>query len=165
MDDSAPLRPARPEDLPHLQDLAHRTIDASYRPFLGDEAVEGFLGSGASDAHIAGHLDRGGVHVLERGGRILGLVILEGETLDLIMVDVDRHREGLGSILLRGAEELLLAEHEQIRLETFVGNESALAFYLACGWEIAERHAAGGGMPERLVLHRGRAGRSTEGPR
>lgn len=158
MSATALLRPARTEDLPALQDLAQRTIDASYRPFLGDAAVDLFLGSGASAAHIADHLGRGNVHVLERGGRIAGLVILEGATLDLIMVDVDRHREGLGTLLLRGAEHLLLAGHELIRLETFEGNEPALSFYRARGWVVAERHEADGALPGRLVLHRRRTG-------
>ncbi len=158
MPETALLRPARPEDLAHLQDLAHRTIDRSYRPVLGDDAVDLFLGSGASAQHIADHLDRGNVHLLERGARIAGLVILEGATLDLIMVDIDLHREGLGTLLLRGAEHLLLAEHRLIRLETFEGNEPALAFYRARGWEVTQRHEADGALPGRLVLHRRRTG-------
>jgi hypothetical protein len=90
-----------------LQGLAHRPIDASCRSFLGDDAVEMCLGSGASAQHIADHHERGNVHLLERGGRIAGLVILVGATSDLIMVDIDLHREGLGRVLWRGAEVIM----------------------------------------------------------
>lgn len=47
------IRPATEEDLGTLQALARRTIDACYRGFLGDEAVDWFIGSGASDSHVA----------------------------------------------------------------------------------------------------------------
>ncbi|MGW6581252.1 hypothetical protein ACWF76_18035 [Streptomyces globisporus] len=55
------IRPAAPEDLGDLQALARRTIDACYRGFLGDEAVDRFIGSGASDAHVESRLGQGGV--------------------------------------------------------------------------------------------------------
>jgi hypothetical protein len=55
------IRPASEEDLDDLQDLACRTIDTCYRAFLGDEAVDRFIASGASDAHVKHHLERGGV--------------------------------------------------------------------------------------------------------
>ncbi|MFF3685952.1 hypothetical protein [Streptomyces sp. NPDC002187] len=58
--------------------LARDTIDACYRGFLGDEAVDWFIGSGASDAHVRSHLERGGVHCLIQDGRIIGFSILDG---------------------------------------------------------------------------------------
>jgi hypothetical protein len=53
---SISVRPATGEDLIGLQELARHTIDASYRSFLGDEAVDWFISSGASDEHVAPHL-------------------------------------------------------------------------------------------------------------
>ncbi|WP_179886703.1 hypothetical protein [Streptomyces sp. st77] len=58
------IRPAAPEDLGDFQALARRTIDACYRGFLGDEAVDRFISSGASDAHVESHLGQGGVYSL-----------------------------------------------------------------------------------------------------
>lgn len=133
------IRPATRDDLGELQALAARTIDTCYRGFLGDEAVDWFLGSGASDEHLRSHLELGGVHCLTQDGRIVGLSILDGPTVDLMMIDPDQHRSGLGRRLLSHAEEKLLAQHSTIRLETFPNNTRAIAFYEACGWVVGER--------------------------
>ncbi|MFC8899669.1 GNAT family N-acetyltransferase [Streptomyces cinereoruber] len=133
------VRPATGEDLGDLQALARRTIDTCYRGFLGDEAVDWFIGSGASDAHVKTHLERGGVHCLTQDGRIVGFSVLDGSTVDLMMVDPDHHRRGLGRLLLRHAEETLLARYPSIRLETFPDNTRAMSFYGACGWVLGDR--------------------------
>ncbi|MFB7928153.1 GNAT family N-acetyltransferase [Streptomyces sp. NPDC056039] len=128
------IRPATGADLDDLQALARRTIDARYRAFLGDEAVDWFIGSGASDAHVESHLEKGAVHCLSQEGGILGFSILDGPTIDLMMIDPDHHRRGLGRLLLHHAEETLLARHSTIRLESFADNTAANSFYEACGW-------------------------------
>ncbi|MEU1277345.1 GNAT family N-acetyltransferase [Streptomyces sp. NPDC005805] len=153
------VRPAVDEDLPALQALARRTIDASYRSFLGDESVDWFIGSGASDEHIATHLRQGQVHCMQADGEIVGLTILDGPTLDLMMVDAGRHRQGLGRFLLGRAEELLFARHEDIRLETFAGNTRAIAFYEACGWRESGPLESGDGMPARAEFVKRRPAR------
>ncbi|MFF2087300.1 GNAT family N-acetyltransferase [Nocardia sp. NPDC058176] len=133
------IRPATGEDLGDLQALARRTIDTCYRGFLGNEAVDWFIGSGASDEHVASHLAGGGVYCLDLDGRIAGFSILDGPTVDLMMIDPDDHRRGLGRLLLRHAEEVLLARYATIRLETFPGNTRAMSFYEACGWVLGDR--------------------------
>ncbi|MEU3301692.1 GNAT family N-acetyltransferase [Streptomyces sp. NPDC006678] len=134
------IRSASGEDLEDLQALARRTIDACYRAFLGDEGVDWFIGSGASDAHVKNHLERGGVHCLVgEEGRIIGFTILDGPTIDLMMVDPDHHRRGLGRLLLRHAEAALLAQYSTIRLESFADNAAANSFYEACGWLHGDR--------------------------
>ncbi|RBO87434.1 GNAT family N-acetyltransferase [Nocardia puris] len=55
-----------------------------------------------------------------------------------MMVDPGNHRRGLGRLLLRYAEETLLARYSTIRLETFVDNARAASFYEACGWVRAD---------------------------
>lgn len=139
------VRPAVVEDLAALQQLARRTIDASYRSFLGDESVDQFITSGASDDHIKTQFDR--VHCMQVDGEIVGLAILDGPTIDLMMIDVLRHRQGLGKVLLSRAEEMLFAEYRDIRLETFADNTAARAFYEACGWL-----AAGHVTPDRIAF-------------
>ncbi|MFD8123974.1 GNAT family N-acetyltransferase, partial [Streptomyces albidoflavus] len=160
----AALRPARPEDLPVVQELARRTIDARYRSFLGDEGVDGFLGSGACDEHLASHFRAGHLHCLEAGGEIVGLLIVEGPTVDLLMIDVDRQRQQLGRRLLAEAERLLLPQYEEIRLETFATNVAAVAFYEACGWTAAGRPESEGPEsegPDRIEFRRGRERHTT----
>ncbi|MEU9858053.1 GNAT family N-acetyltransferase [Streptomyces sp. NPDC047974] len=150
------IRPARGEDLGDLQALARRTIDTCYRGFLGDEAVDWFIGSGASDEHVKSHLEQGGVHCLSQDGRIIGLSILDGPTVDLMMVDPDHHRQGLGRLLLRHAEETLPAQYPTIRLETFPDNARAISFYEACGWVLGDRLEGEG--PTRFEYTKNRAG-------
>ncbi|WBB67755.1 GNAT family N-acetyltransferase [Micromonospora sp. WMMD812] len=133
------IRPAAGLDLDDLQALARRTIDTCYRGFLGDEGVDWFIGSGASDAHVRSHLERGGVHCLSQDGRIVGFSILDGPTIDLMMVDPDHRRRGLGRLLLRHVEDTLLARYSTIRLESFADNAGANSFYEACGWARGDR--------------------------
>ncbi|WP_406861338.1 hypothetical protein ABZO31_13135 [Streptomyces sp. HUAS MG47] len=59
------VRPALPEDLAVLQELARPTIDARYRPFLGNENVDWFINSGASDEHVDSHFRQGHIHCME----------------------------------------------------------------------------------------------------
>ncbi|MFB7368945.1 GNAT family N-acetyltransferase [Streptomyces sp. NPDC056222] len=133
------IRPATGGDLDALQTLARRTIDTCYRRFLGDEAVDWFIHSGASDAHVKSHLERGGVNCLCQDDQIVSISILDGPTIDLMMVDPDHHRRGLGRFLLRQSEETLFAQYPSIRLETFADNAPANSFYQACGWVHGDR--------------------------
>jgi hypothetical protein len=86
------VRPALAEDLVALQELACRTIDASYRSFLGDEGVDWFINSGASDDHVETQFRHGHVHCMDVDGRLVGLTILDGPTIDLMMIDASLHR-------------------------------------------------------------------------
>jgi len=151
------VRPATGRDLGALQELARRTIDARYRSFLGDDGVGWFISSGASDDHIESHFRQGHVHCLEVGGDIAGLMILDGPTVDLMMIDVDRQRQGLGRALLSQAEEMLFAQYEEIRLESFVDNRTANAFYEACGWSVVGPLESEGPGKIEFVRRRGAA--------
>lgn len=131
------MRPAITEDLAELQALARRTIDASYRSFLGDEAVDWFVDSGASDDHVATHLAQGHAYCLQEGGTTVGFAIIDGATVDLMMIDHRRHRQGLGRLLLSHVEAVLFSRYQDLRLESFTGNTTANAFYEACGWSLA----------------------------
>lgn len=133
------VRPALIDDLVPLQRLARRTIDASYRSFLGDEGVDRFIGSGASDDHVETHVRQGHVHCMEVDGRLVSLTILDGPTIDLMMIDAHRHRQGLGRTLLSHAEKTLFSHFSELRLESFAANDTANAFYTACGWSVAGR--------------------------
>lgn len=154
------IRPAAGKDLGKVQELAHRTIDARYRSFLGDESVEWFIGSVASDDHIESHFRKGHVHCMEAGGDVVGLMILDGPTVDLMMIDVDRQRQGLGRVLLARAEELLFERYDEIRLETFATNHTACTFYEACGWRAAGPLESDGPDRVEYTRRRGSAGTS-----
>ncbi|QUH06018.1 GNAT family N-acetyltransferase [Saccharopolyspora erythraea] len=149
------MRPAAENDLAALQKLARRTIDARYRSFLGDEAVDWFISSRASDDHIESHFQQGHVHCMEAEGNLVGLAILDGPTIDLMMIDVRCQRQGFGRVLLAHAEEMLFARYEELRLESFADNRTANAFYEACGWSVVGPLESDGPAKIELVRHRG----------
>ncbi|MGW2207632.1 N-acetyltransferase family protein [Streptomyces sp. NPDC001774] len=153
------LRPALEEDLAVLQELARRTIDARYRSFLGDEGVDWFINSGASDDHLKSHFLKGHLFCLEASGELVGLLAIHGATIDLLMIAVDRQGQGLGRSLLSQAEQFLFATHEEIRLETFAGNRTAVAFYEACGWSMSGKIESNG--PAKIEFRRHRIARSS----
>ena len=82
--------------------LSRRTISASDRPFLGDEAVVSFLQSGSADGYVRENLDR--CCVLESEGRIVGYAVCQANLIDLMRIDLDFHRRGLGTERLRALE-------------------------------------------------------------
>src|SRR5262249_1124828 len=121
------VRRAVPSDVGPLIALSRRTISACYRPFLGDEAVDAFIGSGAADRYVEENIGR--CSVLLHGGEIAGYAVCRENLIDLMMVDATAHRRGLGSELLRRIEEALLHRYDGLWLESFEANRPANAFY------------------------------------
>ncbi len=127
------FRKAQPGDLSTIQDIARRTIDRSYRSFLGDEAVDSFIDSGESDQELQQHIDN--CDVAMREDALVGFAIYFNDLIHLMMVDVRLHRTGIGSQLLAHTEIQLFGRgHKTVRLETFEGNHQAINFYLKNGW-------------------------------
>lgn len=126
------IREALASDVGELIDLSHRTIRASYRPFLGDEAVDAFLGSGAAGRYVAENVGR--CSVIVRDGRVVGYAVCRDDLIDLMMIDHASHRQGLGTELLHWVEEELGRRYEELRLESFEANQPANAFYRKNGW-------------------------------
>lgn len=132
------IRPAAESDLPAMQALARKTISRSYRKFLGDENVDGFINSGSSDNEIERHLHH--CVVLLQDEQIVGFIIFFDNIIHLMMVDADLHRQGLGSLLLSHAEEKLFnLGNSIIRLETFEDNRQAMNFYRKYGWKVTKK--------------------------
>ncbi|QSH40216.1 GNAT family N-acetyltransferase [Lentisphaerota bacterium ZTH] len=126
------IRKAGSSDLPEIQDIARRTIDACYRSFLGDDGVDWFLNSGASDQYLSSNLCK--CQVIEADGKIAGFYICRGCLLDLIMVDCNHQRKGIGSRLLQHCEESLFTKYDEIRLESFEDNKRTINFYRKHKW-------------------------------
>ena len=132
------IRKAEGDDLPRLQDIARRTIDQSYRSFLGNEGVDWFIDSGESDREIREHI--GDCDVLLKGEDIVAFAVYFEDLIHLMMVDVPFHRTGIGSRLLAHCENQLLGRgNTTIRLETFEGNHQAINFYLKNGWSVTRK--------------------------
>ena len=78
-----------------LVDLQRRTISASYRSFLGDESVDGFLNRDAVEAYVKENIERS--VVLMADGRIVGCCATKESLVDLLMIHHENHRAGLGT--------------------------------------------------------------------
>ena len=150
------VRAATQGDLERIQDLARRTIDARYRAFLGDEGVDGFLDSGASDDYVAQGLSD--TEVLTDEDRIVGFCVSKQSLIDLMMVDHEVHRRGYGTALLRHAEGRLLETHDEIVLESFEDNDQANAFYRKNGWIESERFFDEALGSRKIVFRKTRTG-------
>ena len=133
------IRKAQAGDLPRMQAIARRTIDKSYRSFLGDESVAWFINSGESDRELQQHIEN--CDVLLKGNIIVAFAIYFKDLIHLMMVDVGLHRTGIGSRLLAHSETQLFARgNTTIRLETFEGNHQAINFYVKHGWSVTTKH-------------------------
>ncbi len=132
------IRKAQADDLPRMQNIARRTIDKSYRSFLGDESVDWFINTGESDRELQKHIEN--CDVLLKENAIVAFAIYFKDLIHLMMVDVRLHRMGIGSRLLAHCESRLFARgHTTIRLETFDGNQQAINFYVKHGWSVTKK--------------------------
>ena len=151
------IRPATSEDLPTLLAVLRCVIDRCYRPFLGDAAVEEYIGSGEADRELQQHF--GDCMVLEHNNRVAGFIVFFDDRVQLLVVDLERHRTGMGSQLLNYAERMLFARgNEVIRLETFTGNQRAVKFFARRGWIESGRRKDERGQPERIQMEKGAPG-------
>jgi [ribosomal protein S18]-alanine N-acetyltransferase len=97
----------------------------------------------AEPRHAAGIVSaKGAKHSPPMGAGIAGFIVAEagaGARGHIITIDViaPARRSGVGSLLLRAAEDrLILAECRAVELETAVDNISALSFYKRQGYTV-----------------------------
>ena len=126
------IRKATIADTETLVSLSRRTISKSYRTFLGDEGVDGFIDSGEIERFIDQSIDQTSVLVVE--GKIIGYSVSEDNLISLMMIDADYHRRGYGSALLEHMEKALFVTHKELSLESFEMNHNANNFYRKHGW-------------------------------
>jgi ribosomal protein S18 acetylase RimI-like enzyme len=152
MTPSAQIRQAILSDIEPLIALSRRTISASYRSFLGDEAVAAFIGSGAVDQYVAQNMERCSVILVD--GKIVGYSVCKDNLIDLMMIDDGFHRRGLGTRLLEHAEATLFRSYSELTLESFEGNQKANNFYHKNGWVEANRYFDQDSGVNKIVFHK-----------
>jgi ribosomal protein S18 acetylase RimI-like enzyme len=146
------IRQASPADVATLIALSRRTIRASYTPFLGQEAVNVFIGSGAADQYVADHVEHSTIIVAD--GAIVGYAVCKGRGIDLMMIDQRLHRRGFGTRLLRHCEGALFAHYDALTLESFADNHPANTFYRKHGWEQVDRYCDRESGVNKLVFRK-----------
>jgi ribosomal protein S18 acetylase RimI-like enzyme len=146
------IRTALASDTIALIELSRKTISASYRPFLGDQAVDGFLDSGAADHYVQENLNC--CWVLVRDGQVVGYAVCKANLIDLMMIDKAFHGQGLGTELLRQVEEILRRRYDELTLESFEANHPANAFYRKNGWQEVSRYFDESSGASKIVFHK-----------
>jgi GNAT superfamily N-acetyltransferase len=147
------IRKSTVEESDQIKVIARQTIDANYRSFLGDEGVDWFIGSGASDQYISDNIDD--CWVLLCGDQIMGFCVCKSNLIDLMMVHNNFHRLGYGTMLLKYCEEYLFRNFEEITLESFEGNDKANNFYRKNGWIEKERKFDEASSINKLIFTKG----------
>ena len=120
-------------DLKRIQKIAKKTIDQSYRYFLGDTTVDHYLKCGHLESYLNSNIHN--TWSLCQGNNILGFSICIDNVIEFMMIDADYHRHGFGTKLLQSCEGLLFENHQVIALENFEKNTKAYKFYEANDWE------------------------------
>ena len=151
---SSMIRAATESDVDVLIHLSIQTIRASYTSFLGQDRVDGFIGSGEVNQYVRDNLHR--CCVIEVDGATVGYCVPKGHVIDLMMVDHRYHRRGFGSELLLHAEQALFKDHDEIVLESFEPNDVANAFYRHHGWVEARRYADDKSCVDMIEFRKGK---------
>lgn len=126
------LRKANADELAFVQEFAKAVIDKNYRSYMGDEAVDFFIGSGASDQYMQECLDDTILAVAD--GAVVGISVCKDDLIDLFMVRNELQGKGVGGMFMSKLCEELLQTYPRIRVECFEKNEKANCFYERCGW-------------------------------
>jgi ribosomal protein S18 acetylase RimI-like enzyme len=125
------IRPYAPVDWPRLCEIH----DAARRQELqASGLLDAFL-TLAQTAQNEG-LFAGTVRVAERSGDLLGFVAFHDGELTWLYVDPAAQRRGVGRALVRAAVQ---ASPVPLELEVLLGNDAALALYLAEGFRVVRR--------------------------
>ena len=126
------IRKASHNELEQLKKIARKTIDTNYRSFLGDEGVDWFINSGASDEYINDNIDDCWLLLCEN--QVIGFSVCKLNLIDLMMIDTEYHRKGYGTMLIKHSEDYLFKQYNEIVLESFEGNIQANNFYRKNNW-------------------------------
>ena len=129
------IRRANPADRTSLHQMLVRSWLTSWAPHLPADAVRRFHEADPTTAWLTADIEQIDVAVLD--GRIVAAMQVDGCVLEDLHVDPDFKRQGIGSVLLRRAEELGAR-----RLVVRAFNEPAMAFYEAHGWRSRRRFQA-----------------------
>ena len=149
------VRAAMPADADALIELTLRTVDVCYRPFLGDDEVDGLIAGGKIEQFV--HDGLSGCVVITREDRPRGYARLEGNLIRLLMVDERWQRRGLGSRLLREVESRLFRRQARLWTENDARNRAGIAFCARHGWRPVARYLGGLFDSTRLVFEKDRA--------
>ncbi len=120
------MRKASPEDIPALAKIAERSYRAAFRGIL-----ENCILTTRDAPYFAARFAEDWRHMLVAlsGEAPIGFLLMTDSHIDMLFMDPDASRKGMGALLLREAE-ILGAKS----LECFRDNHGARRFYERHGW-------------------------------
>ncbi len=124
------LKKFSPEDIVDVEELEKRSFEVG--PYSREELVDLFNFPGAFNL------------LLYDGNRLAGYVVAVGldeasANIESIAVDPDLHGKGIGSVLLKGIEEEMVARGYRVCvLEVREKNDQAIGFYNKHGYRASE---------------------------
>lgn len=133
------LRNAVREDLPALESLCRSSIGMIYGNILPPDILTEWIdGDIVRDTLEAQWQEMTVAIVQEMNGMgevLAGVMRIEdGNRVDLLWVDPDHHRQGIGTALLHHAEKRIACAHPLAWLTVFRENTNARAFYARMHW-------------------------------
>jgi GNAT superfamily N-acetyltransferase len=126
------LRPARPEDADDVARVWRAAWHDGHRGHVPDALIE--ARDPAYFERRAGELV-GHVTLAEQDGALLGVLIVQRDELQQLMVTAAARGQGVGGVLIAEAERRVAeAGYDEIWLAVVPGNMGARRFYESHGW-------------------------------
>ncbi len=140
------VRPARPDEIAAVRDVARASWAETYRDLLGPQAIEAFVRAAYSDRSLRRSLENDGLLVLDIGGEVRGYLRLgidaDASTeehrvgrLQAIYLHPDAIGHGNGTLMWAAARAWFDARRAaEVVLEVAAGNLRARGFYEHLGF-------------------------------
>ena len=135
------LRPASPDDIPLIRELAHRIWWAHYPAIIGEAQVEYMLGKIYAVSSLEQQMAEGQVYrIVEIEGVPIGFAAVTGQGegryfLNKFYLEIEKQGKGLGSaVFARLLEEY--PELAELRLTVNLRNYKSINFYFKLGFTI-----------------------------
>jgi ribosomal protein S18 acetylase RimI-like enzyme len=117
-----------------LTPIVQRTIATCFHPFLGVDKTIAVLDYDSVSGYIVENLGQNYCPILLLDGEPVGFAVCKDVTIDLIIIDYQYHRLGLGTKLLAHCESEMFQAYPAISLQCFEPNEQANRFFQKHGW-------------------------------
>jgi hypothetical protein len=130
------IRKATKEDISTILEMGVGIVDKYERTHLGDEMVNGYIGSGACKADFIKHIDNTQLLLLDN--KVIGLIIWIEDRIQGFLIDIPNWGAGAAQYLINSTLAVKFQEYEEVKLECFKSSPRANAFYKKMGWKETE---------------------------
>ena len=146
------IRKAQHSDLWKIKKLAKEARDNDYRNIMGQNSHNLFLKSQTSEISLEECIKES--FVLTQQDKIVGFSVIKGNLIDLMVIDANYHRKGLGTELLKHCEKILFKNFDEIIIECPPENAMANLFCQKNGWIEKCRHYDHTDGQERIFFYK-----------